>query len=457
MSLNSVKSLPKAPEKGLPVAAVEFAKKMGIDITGMEAEAQDMWRMLEDMSVNDPIAYSKFIQENLDKDNIESISNSTKGTEDNNKSSEGKHFRPKAGFSVEMRTCGGDDGIKIRDISSKSTSGKQIYINMCSHEALEPPKDINTGKVLSLDKNRTSADGMELPLAIGKLRNFKSRNENHITNINKSKDELEDMSCLICDVVVHPYIITQCLSNSQFLTQVIGLVTQWVQEERNIVIESYQTANTKMNPNNYWEILPTGSTADVSYTSRNRKGTKLTACYVGGRGDNEDIPALFAVDDVTGVGASETDADSSSNLNPSSIVQHVKREKMNDEVCTDNLMNIFTSNDRKNDANAGSVTDIQMPFSMTSKSDKNISKPKDIKQTPMVVEVGNETDKCQSSNVNKNSILVEDIETEKPKLQRKPKAQPSIKKGFLNKASNKGVLYGEEGSSEGAGAAKGGK
>ena len=51
MSLNSAKSLPKAPEKGLPIAAVEFAKKMGIDITGMEAEAQDMWRMLDDIQL----------------------------------------------------------------------------------------------------------------------------------------------------------------------------------------------------------------------------------------------------------------------------------------------------------------------------------------------------------------------------------------------------------------------
>lgn len=48
---------------GLPAEAVAFAKSMGIDLKGLEPEAQEIWKMLDDMSKNDPIQYDTFIRQ----------------------------------------------------------------------------------------------------------------------------------------------------------------------------------------------------------------------------------------------------------------------------------------------------------------------------------------------------------------------------------------------------------
>jgi len=49
----------------LPKEALEFARKMGADLTGIEAEAEDMWAMLNDMSNRSEYEYSEFIQEQM--------------------------------------------------------------------------------------------------------------------------------------------------------------------------------------------------------------------------------------------------------------------------------------------------------------------------------------------------------------------------------------------------------
>lgn len=49
----------------LPKEAVKFAKSMGLDLSGLEPEAEEMWKMLDDMSRNDPAGYESFVAQQL--------------------------------------------------------------------------------------------------------------------------------------------------------------------------------------------------------------------------------------------------------------------------------------------------------------------------------------------------------------------------------------------------------
>ena len=55
------KPIPEMPSKD----ALEFMKKMGVNMEGMEHEVQDIWKMLNDMSTNDPLQYQKFVDDQI--------------------------------------------------------------------------------------------------------------------------------------------------------------------------------------------------------------------------------------------------------------------------------------------------------------------------------------------------------------------------------------------------------
>lgn len=40
-----------------------FAKSMGVDLKGMEPEAEEIWKMLDKMSKEDPIQYENFLRQ----------------------------------------------------------------------------------------------------------------------------------------------------------------------------------------------------------------------------------------------------------------------------------------------------------------------------------------------------------------------------------------------------------
>lgn len=53
-------TLPKLPKE-----AVRFAKSMGLDLDGLEPEAEDIWKMLDEMSNANPMQYEQFVAEQL--------------------------------------------------------------------------------------------------------------------------------------------------------------------------------------------------------------------------------------------------------------------------------------------------------------------------------------------------------------------------------------------------------
>jgi hypothetical protein len=57
----------KAPQyPKLPKEAIKFAKSMGLDLSGLEPEAEDIWKMLDEMSISDPLQYEAFVSQQFE-------------------------------------------------------------------------------------------------------------------------------------------------------------------------------------------------------------------------------------------------------------------------------------------------------------------------------------------------------------------------------------------------------
>ena len=164
--VSSMPGMPGMPGMGgLPTGneniseILAMMKKQGVDVSGFEAEAEDIWRSLNDMSERNPEEYRSFIANQMEemKANIpttpsassipqsmpqmvpgvkQPTSSSTStaagagaGTGKGGKAEEEeKFFRPQAGFCVTTKTTSAD-GLKIR----MEGQGKTLYVNFCHH------------------------------------------------------------------------------------------------------------------------------------------------------------------------------------------------------------------------------------------------------------------------------------------------------------------------------------
>ncbi len=70
----------------LPAEAIKFAKSMGLDLNGLEPEAEDIWKMLDDMSTKDPLQYEAFVSQQFE--------NAKEGAEKSSKADDKRSFRP---------------------------------------------------------------------------------------------------------------------------------------------------------------------------------------------------------------------------------------------------------------------------------------------------------------------------------------------------------------------------
>lgn len=183
----------------LPKDVRKFASQMGVDLSGMEAEAEDMWAMLNKMSDESPAQYEQFIKQQMED------AKEGGDKEDDTVQS----FRPNIGLCVQVTTTGGD-GIKIRDMQSQT--GKMMFINLVHHKALELPKDKNGTPVT---EDRMSADGLEIPMALSPMR------------------DLDDGS-MAMDVVFHPSVIARCDTHNMFMSQVVDLCTSSITEDKGV-------------------------------------------------------------------------------------------------------------------------------------------------------------------------------------------------------------------------------
>ena len=151
-----------------------------------------------------------------------------------------KAFRPNPGFCMVGVTTGGD-GIKVREGSSQ---GKALFVNLCSHVAVQAP-DLKGRQPLEA---LNSAEGLEIPLLLGDPRHIKIREQDSI--------------CV--DALFHPSVLAQCSISNVFKSQITDLVSQWIKEEKKILFD---------------RLL------------REEK----SSLYMGGIGENGSTPVLFHV------------------------------------------------------------------------------------------------------------------------------------------------------------------
>jgi hypothetical protein len=309
----------------LPTDIKQIAAKMGVDITGMEAEAEDMWEMLNKMSSDSPAQYDQFIKQQFEEASKEG-GDSTKEDDDDNRV---QQFRPNAGICLQAQTIGGNDGIKIRDANAQS--GKVMYVNLVHHKALELPKDKN-GQPVS--EERMTADGLEIPLAVSPVRD--------IPGTNSSSSSNSDMAV---DVVFHPSVIARCQSHNMFLSQIADLALASVTDERGVKFARG------------WRRLEQQS-------------------YKGGRGADKLTPVLFPINqDQTGSGSGSGSSSNSNHTSqdalnsPAALLGQLMKEK----TAVEGDVTILGGGRGKGEGNGSSV-DIS-PSSSSSSSSKPVQKP----------------------------------------------------------------------------------
>lgn len=135
-------------------------KSQGINVEGFEAEAEDIWESLDEMSKKNPEEYRDFIRSQYESSlTSEGEENGeAESTASNMPTESDRFFRPIAGFSIKSKTSGGD-GIKVRFAGD----GKIIFINFCSHPAIEAPLDRNGHHIEARYLcQKISADGLKV-------------------------------------------------------------------------------------------------------------------------------------------------------------------------------------------------------------------------------------------------------------------------------------------------------
>jgi len=260
----------------LPPEALKFAKQMGVPLEGLEAEAEDMWAMLNEMSSKDFSGYQRFIEQQF-KEQKEAEEGGGEG-------SGTKLIRPTAGFSVETRTLSGD-GLKVRVADALGgLTGKVLYANVCSHEALQEPTDHNGAKIKG--GWQQTAD-LQIPLIVGPLR------------------DLEEQTKLAVDVLVHPSVVERCNLKSDFRQQVIELVLESLASERKMKLQTTWSASASI--------------------------------YMGGRGAEKTTPVLFQVEAPGSSSSSSSSSSTSTSTtgalqSPSMLLGALKQDREKQEL-----------------------------------------------------------------------------------------------------------------------------
>jgi hypothetical protein len=446
--------LAPAPGKGrLPAEALKFAKRLGVDLNGFEFEAEELWRKLDDMAVNKPVEYQAFVDQQYAAQMAEeamkaegslpaghgaghskNVSSSSKKPSPADEAA--RYFRPDVGFCIKTKTTG-RDGLKIR----AKGEGKILYINFCSHLAVDLPMDSFGTKVM----NYSSANGLSVPLVVGPLRDLEDRQTNQV---NESTAVIIPHSLAI-DVVFHVSVTEACLQKPGFKSQIISLAFDWITKEAGV---------------------------EFSFEWKDCKSK-----YSGGLGENGDIPVLFFIDvdehntkmveqqkRAEGASTASTNptlsikrpehnttgnrldvyparpADPFSLDNPASVLHRVRND--DGESAIDELL---IKSSTVNPANSRGSKSFQAE-DIAVRQPREDSRPAQLSESPSDID-----------RLPKKSSLIKDLSetaashiTESQDASKTSKKEPAIKKGFLN-GSNAGKLY-PKGSNEGAGTGKGG-
>lgn len=261
-----------------------------------------------------------------------------------------------ADFSIQTKSCSGDGAI-IRDIGS--TYSKVLYINICSSNLIEEPKD-KFNKPIPDD--RQVADGLQIPLVIGPLRKI-------------------DNDTNAVDVIVHPKITKISKQEKYFKKQIIDLSFDWIEQERDVKFDRKQ----------YVELQD--------------------KAYCGGLGDAGDIPVLFQVtEDMLSADDPTTSSSNNSSNNNKKTQQSTSDEKKKsakpEELLSSTKSLLSQLNKSHQDEEISSLNPtmpIQLNTSVTSSPPSSSTQSKPSQSKKLIIEEIGGPSKVVEENHNVNS------------------------------------------------------
>lgn len=359
----------------LPKEAFAFFKSMGIDINSLEPEAQDMWTKLNDMHSKSTVEYESFLQGILTEENKQKFFDNPSENKDSSVKENEILIRPEAGISIECRTVG-NDGIKIRDLNANVK--RVLFINICTHKGLQCPKDEENNLIEGTVIQNTN--GIEIPMVIGKI-----RDENFVEILDSYINQSGNTSTkLAIDVIVNPIILSTCRVNSRFQDDLLKLLMDCIEAERNIIFDK-----------------------SISKISQNN--------YEFGRGENKSKPVLFpiSVDQVTNRETAQT---------PASLLEKVisaKSSPFQDDKKVNELEMLLPS------SNQGKVNALRSSSSLV-----KIQELKENSYPSEEIRISQESSNCSLQDTTIREEIVSsssDIGRQKTSI-----VASSMKKGFLN-------------------------
>ena len=179
----------------IPREVAAMAKQMGIDMSEMGAQAENMWNMLNDMSDTDPAAYEAFIKEQVEG----------AGEEDEARRNSQRTFTPEGCFVVKSKfSTSGAGGVKVVNAKGVEASGK-LFVNICCHEGIQRPMNAD-GSLVGDD--RPHLDNMQIPLVVGELRPATDSSGQGVAAV---------------DVVFNPWCTKKVQESNIFRTQIVEL------------------------------------------------------------------------------------------------------------------------------------------------------------------------------------------------------------------------------------------
>ena len=183
-------------ESNAQEALEHLVKSFGIDPTALGGQAESVWRQLNDLHESNPASYQSFMQTQMNRMKEEEKTGIT--------------IIPTLGFVV---------AVEVQAVF-KGGARKNIFVNMCQHEAIRRPQD-EKGK--QLDLNASTAANIEIPLVVSQVRSCSDEN---------------DLEVLVADVIFHPCCLSRAKAHPEFKADLINLAIAAIREDRNLALKN---------------------------------------------------------------------------------------------------------------------------------------------------------------------------------------------------------------------------
>lgn len=200
----------KRSQKGLALSSAELkfekahhhARSMGIDIDESDSAARGIWDRLSELSRSDPEGYRRFLKDHLLDDHI--------GNRNSDHDVLGTLF-PRPGYVLKCRSIQPGDSYPVK-----------LFLNICTHQAIDRPINPNSEKSVPDDPYKVPVtNNLRIPLLVGPLRTLCDTVGSRYKAI---------------DVVFNSWVTSRCEWDQTFKREVLKLAAEWVQHDAGISI-----------------------------------------------------------------------------------------------------------------------------------------------------------------------------------------------------------------------------